>query len=104
MKRTPLESSVEKTVTHEARKAGGDSFKIVPTTVGIPDRVVLLPGGRTIWVELKRDKKRDLDPAQRIWHRRVRERYDIHVVVLRGSGEVRSWARAGFPVPWTGEE
>lgn len=103
MKKTsPLESQVEKYLTSTVRKAGGNSHKVVPTAAGMPDRVVFLPGDRgTIWVELKRSPSHDLDPAQRLWHRRVFEKYGVCVVVLRGSDEVRVWASAGFPVPWS---
>lgn len=37
------------------RAAGGLCWKWVsPSTVGVPDRICLLPGGRVVFVELKR--------------------------------------------------
>lgn len=38
--------------------------------IGIPDRLVLLPGGRAIFVELKADKGK-ASPAQLAWIRRL---------------------------------
>lgn len=39
---------------------------------GIPDLVVLLPGGRSIYAELKADKGR-LSPRQALWRDRLQE-------------------------------
>lgn len=49
------EADIEKKLREAVRKAGGRAYKWVsPGNSGVPDRVVFLPGGRIIFVELKR--------------------------------------------------
>lgn len=53
------ESAVEKHLTVEAKKRGGMSVKFVsPGLDGVPDRLVLLPGGKLAFVELKAPGKK----------------------------------------------
>ena len=48
------ESIVEKKFTAEVKKRGGLAVKFVPPGFnGVPDRLVLFPGGRMAFVELK---------------------------------------------------
>lgn len=48
------ESEIESILVSEIRKAGGRSYKWVsPGNSGVPDRIVFLPGGKVIFVELK---------------------------------------------------
>jgi hypothetical protein len=48
------ESRIEKRLKKEIELIGGKALKFIsPGTVGVPDRIVLLPGGRLIFVELK---------------------------------------------------
>lgn len=49
-----LESEIEKILKREIRKAGGEAYKFVsPGNAGVPDRILVLPGGRVIFAELK---------------------------------------------------
>lgn len=49
-----LEKEIEKKLIDGIRKLGGRSYKFVsPGNNGVPDRIVILPGGRVIFVELK---------------------------------------------------
>lgn len=49
-----LESSIEKALVMQTQKKGGHAFKFVsPGCAGVPDRLVLLPGGKIAFVELK---------------------------------------------------
>lgn len=49
-----LEKEIEKKLVEGVKKLGGRAYKIVsPGNVGVPDRLVLLPGGRIVFVELK---------------------------------------------------
>ena len=48
------------------REAGGRALKLYPAVAGIPDRLVLLPGGWLAFVEVKSTTGR-LKPAQRRW-------------------------------------
>jgi hypothetical protein len=48
------ESAIEVRLAKEIRRAGGQAWKFTsPSRAGVPDRIVLLPGGRVIFVELK---------------------------------------------------
>lgn len=54
-----LESRVENYLKNKVEKLGGKAFKWAPIGVtGVPDRMVLLPGGRIIFVELKAPGKK----------------------------------------------
>lgn len=86
-----LESSIEAFFRDEVRKAGGIALKLVPTSKGIPDRLVILPGGHIYFVELKQARGKT-SPAQDVWHERLRDR-GARVYVLSGRGQVVSWLR-----------
>ena len=48
------ESSIEKRLKKEIELIGGKALKFVsPGVSGVPDRIVLLPHGRIIFIELK---------------------------------------------------
>ena len=52
-----LEKEVEKFLVREVKKLGGISFKFIsPGNAGVPDRIVILPSGKVVFVELKTDK------------------------------------------------
>ena len=54
-----LESNIEKYFVSQVRTAGGWPLKLVsPGTAGMPDRLVLWPGGIVNFVELKRPGKK----------------------------------------------
>ena len=58
------ESSIEKRLKNEVEKIGGKALKFIsPGVTGIPDRIVLLPGGKIIFIELKVPGKK-LSPIQ----------------------------------------
>ena len=53
------ESKVEKYLKKQVEKIGGKAYKWNPTgVIGVPDRMVLLPGGKVIFVELKAPGKK----------------------------------------------
>ncbi|ELV3820377.1 VRR-NUC domain-containing protein [Salmonella enterica subsp. enterica serovar Muenchen] len=48
------ENLIEKHLVTEVKKAGGIAYKFVsPGRRSVPDRIVLLPGGRLVFVECK---------------------------------------------------
>lgn len=48
------ERDIEKQLVHAVRKRGGMCLKLTsPGTAGVPDRLILLPGGKTWFVETK---------------------------------------------------
>ena len=77
------ERDIEKELVTAVRKMGGEAFKWVsPGNDGVPDRIVMLPGGRLIFVELKADRGR-LEPIQKVQIRRI-EKLGQEVRVVRG--------------------
>lgn len=73
------------------RLVGGHTIKLAPTEAGIPDRLVVLPGGRIYLVELK-TRTGQLSPVQRHWHEKV-ARLGVTVQVLYGEDQIISWIR-----------
>lgn len=52
-----LEKDVERILVKAIKDAGGIAYKFTsPGNDGVPDRVVCLPGGYTVFVEVKTDK------------------------------------------------
>lgn len=49
-----LEKDVERHLKRQIKKRGGLSLKWTSTIRGVPDQIVLLPNGDTIFVELKK--------------------------------------------------
>ena len=53
------ESKIEKRLKKEIELIGGKALKFIsPGTNGVPDRIVLLPRGRIVFVELKAPGKK----------------------------------------------
>ena len=53
------ESAIEAKLRDGIRKLGGRAYKFVsPGNAGVPDRMVILPGGRIVFVELKTESGR----------------------------------------------
>lgn len=48
-----LETKIEQHLVREVNLIGGQALKLNTSKRGMPDRLVLLPGGRTVFVELK---------------------------------------------------
>ena len=78
---TILEKELERKLIRTVEAHGGKCLKWVsPGTTGLPDRIVLLPGGRLAFVELKRPKGSRVGTLQPYWRR-----------VLRGLGFLHWW-------------
>lgn len=53
------ERDIEKYLREEVKAIGGRAYKFVsPGNAGVPDRIVVLPGGRVVFVELKAPGKK----------------------------------------------
>lgn len=76
-----MERDVERRLCELARKHGGFALKWTsPGTLGVPDRIVFLPGGRFYLVELKRPGGR-ARASQKALHRKLeRLGFQVHVV------------------------
>ena len=63
-----LEKDIEAKLRRAVEAAGGKCLKwVCPGWSGVPDRIVLLPGGRIIFVETKRPKGGKLSELQKKW-------------------------------------
>jgi len=83
-----LERSVEQYLKRKVEQAGGRCVKFDPdNTRGWPDRIVLLPHGHLVWVELKRPQGGRVSSAQRVAHEELRRLGQI-VVVLKSKEDV----------------
>lgn len=68
-----LEAVVEDALVGAVEALGGLCLKLkMPWFTGIPDRMILLPKGRIIFVELKRPKGGKRSTRQKIVHRQLR--------------------------------
>lgn len=66
------EFAIEKHLTAEVKKAGGIAYKFVsPGHRSVPNRLVLLPGGRVVFVECKAPGEKPR-PEQLREHERLR--------------------------------
>lgn len=55
-----LESTLEQAVRKHIRSLGGQCYKwVCPGENGVPDRICILPGGKIIFIELKRPGRND---------------------------------------------
>lgn len=80
MNPNPLEKEIEKKIGDYAKKLGCLYWKFVsPATPSVPDRVIIAPGGRVGWLELKR-KGQKPTPKQ---HAKMAE--------LEGKGATVGW-------------
>jgi hypothetical protein len=62
------EVSIESYLKKAVEKTGGLCLKLSPANyVGIPDRLVILPGGVIVFVELKRPRGGIIAPMQERW-------------------------------------
>lgn len=67
-----LESTIERRLVDGVKALGGKAWKFTsPGHAGVPDRIVMLPGGRLIFVELKTKTGR-LTPLQIETHNQIR--------------------------------
>lgn len=68
-----LERDVEARLGKAVREAGGQCVKFVPDAMaGMPDRIVMMPGGVLVWVELKRPDGGVLSTRQKYRHAQLR--------------------------------
>lgn len=65
---TQLEKDVEQALVRMVKRHGGRCLKwVCPGHSGVPDRIILLPGGRVVFVETKRPKGGRVSSLQEWW-------------------------------------
>ena len=84
-----LESALEARLVKGIRVRGGMALKLTPTVAGIPDRLVIMPSGRLILVELKTDKGK-LSAVQIHMHQRL-ALHGVKVTTLYGRDHLDKW-------------
>lgn len=66
---TQLEKEIESKLRQTVEKHGGLCLKwVCPGWSGVPDRIILLPGGLVMFAETKRPKGGKLTKLQKWWH------------------------------------
>lgn len=89
------ESSIETKLVRMVRERGGLCFKFVsPGNPGVPDRIVITPTGRTVYVELKTEVGR-LAAIQKWQHEEMRKR-GADVRTLKGLEQIKAFVEEVF--------
>lgn len=94
---TMLEKELEAKLVKTIKARGGYCLKWVsPGNGGVPDRIILLPGGRVAFAELKRPHGGRVGPLQRWWRATLRglgfrvytlySEDDLHVMLIELGG------------------
>ena len=84
------ESAIEARLVRMVRERGGLCYKFVsPGNPGVPDRIVITPEGKTIYVELKTDTGR-LANIQK-WQQEEMKKRGVDVRVLHGLDQVKAF-------------
>lgn len=79
---TVLEKEIEAKLRDMVKKHGGLCLKwVCPGWAGVPDRIVLLPGGRIIFVETKRPKGGRVGSRQMWWKLKLLELGFLHCFI-----------------------
>lgn len=77
-----LEKEIEQKLKKMVERHGGLCLKwVCPGWIGVPDRICILPGGRVIFVELKRPKGGKREAMQRWWARKLSDLGFLHLWV-----------------------
>ena len=84
-----MEKDIEKYFVYAVRKAGGMALKLVcPGFTGVPDRLVLFPGGIIFFAEIK-DTGKKLRPRQEYVKKQL-EKLGFNVYVIDNKNEVHT--------------
>ena len=84
------ESEIERFFIKECKRKGWLPLKLVsPSMVGLPDRIVLFPGGKVSFVELKAEGEKPR-PLQKAVHRLL-EGLGFTVYLVSSKSEVLSY-------------
>lgn len=89
------ESAIEARLVRMVRDRGGLCYKFVsPGNPGVPDRIIITPDGRSVYVELKTEIGR-LANIQK-WQLEELRKRGADVRVLRGLEEVKGFVEEVF--------
>lgn len=97
-----LEKDIEKYLTSEVKRLGGIAYKFVsPGNDGVPDRMVLLPGGRITFIELKTETGRPTKIQERQIERMRALGQDARIVY--GMEQVKEFLREARDAVYTAQ-
>lgn len=86
------ESKIEAYLKKEITELNGLCLKwVAPGTRGVPDRIIIMPKGKTYFVEMKQENGR-LDKLQQYVHKQFATR-DHEVYVLWSKSDVNEFVR-----------
>jgi len=95
--KTITEKQVERNFVKAVKEHGGLAMKFVsPGRVGVPDRIVFLPGGRAVFAEIKRPGGK-LRKSQEIACREIRAK-GFPVCVIRTDADIQFFCEYFFDV------
>ena len=84
------ERDIEVLLREGVKQLGGKAYKWVsPGNAGVPDRIVILPGGKVIFIELKQENGR-LTRLQKVQQQTLRG-MGAAAVTLRGAEDVKMY-------------
>ena len=84
------ERDIEVLLREGVKQLGGKAYKWVsPGNAGVPDRIVILPGGKVIFVELKQENGR-LTRLQKV-QQEILHGMGAVAVTLRGAEDVKMY-------------
>lgn len=90
------ESELERHFCREVREGGGMPLKFVsPNCRGVPDRLILMPGGNAVFAEIKKPGEK-LRPLQ-VYRKGQLERYGFVVWVIDSVEAVSDFCATYFP-------
>lgn len=70
---TQLERDIERALVGMVKRHDGLCLKwVCPGWSGVPDRIILLPGGRVLFAETKRPKGGTVEPLQVWWSKQLK--------------------------------
>lgn len=85
-----MEKDIECYVKHEIEKLGGRCLKwVCPGNAGVPDRIVLMPGGRIWFIEFKDDGGK-MSHLQ-VWWRKTLRKLGFNAFKIRGRGAAETF-------------
>lgn len=91
------ESTIEARLVREVKKRGGLCYKFIsPNNPGVPDRIVITPDGKTIYVELKTEIGRLAKIQQ--WQIEEMRKRGVDVRVLKGADAVENFVQEVLPI------